>query len=302
MRGRRARRADAAAVLGARAAGRPRARRAPRSARGGVALDGSRVRVDAGDVHVDLERGRGRGRGVASTRAARAATCGRASRRACRRAARCGWASASWPIDARAVVDDTAGYHQRHTSWRWSAGVGRAVSGERVGWNLVTGVNDEPTRSERSVWVDGAPREVGPVRVRRRPLARRVRRGRRARLQRLGRARGADERAARAQRVPPAVRHVQRHAPGRHRARRGLRRDGVARRALVARGAAQSRASRWRFSSATSSFEWSAPIRSWSGSAPSSISATARSGSISPARRSISTCTSSFTSASSARL
>jgi hypothetical protein len=37
------------------------------------------------------------------------------------------------------------------------------VGGERIGWNLVTGVNDTPTGSERRVWVDGAPHEVGPV-------------------------------------------------------------------------------------------------------------------------------------------
>jgi hypothetical protein len=69
----------------------------------------------------------------------------------------------SFTIDCLGVVDDTAGYHQRHTTWTWSAGVGHAVDGARVGWNLVTGVNDPPTGSERCVWVDGAPREVGPV-------------------------------------------------------------------------------------------------------------------------------------------
>lgn len=67
------------------------------------------------------------------------------------------------PIDARAVVDDTAGYHRRRTAWRWSAGVGEAVDGRRVGWNLVVGVNDPPLRSERTVWLGGAAREVGPV-------------------------------------------------------------------------------------------------------------------------------------------
>jgi hypothetical protein len=44
-----------------------------------------------------------------------------------------------------------------------SAGVGRGVGGERIGWNLVTGVNDGPVASERTVWVDGEPVEVGPV-------------------------------------------------------------------------------------------------------------------------------------------
>jgi Protein of unknown function (DUF2804) len=57
-------------------------------------------------------------------------------------------------------VDDSAGYHARHTTWRWSAGIGRAVGGEAVAWNLVEGVHDAPESSERTVWVDGEPREV----------------------------------------------------------------------------------------------------------------------------------------------
>jgi hypothetical protein len=66
-------------------------------------------------------------------------------------------------LEAEALVDESAGYHARHTSWMWSAGVGRAAGGERVGWNLVTGVHDAPEASERSIWVDGRPSEVGPV-------------------------------------------------------------------------------------------------------------------------------------------
>src|SRR3954447_12010757 len=61
------------------------------------------------------------------------------------------------------LIDDTAGYHARETEWRWSAGVGRLGDGRAVGWNLVAGVNDPPSSSERSVWVDGVPHEVGPV-------------------------------------------------------------------------------------------------------------------------------------------
>jgi Protein of unknown function (DUF2804) len=59
-------------------------------------------------------------------------------------------------------VDDSAGYHARHTRWRWSAGLGRATSGPAVAWNLVEGVHDAPSASERTVWVDGEPHEVGP--------------------------------------------------------------------------------------------------------------------------------------------
>jgi uncharacterized protein DUF2804 len=60
-------------------------------------------------------------------------------------------------------VDESAGYHARHTAWRWSAGVGVAADGRPVAWNLVDGVHDAPVASERTVWVDGVPQEVGPV-------------------------------------------------------------------------------------------------------------------------------------------
>jgi hypothetical protein len=63
----------------------------------------------------------------------------------------------------RAVVDDSAGYHARHTAWRWSAGVGVTPEGQQLGWNLVAGLNDPPEGSERSLWVDGVDRELGPV-------------------------------------------------------------------------------------------------------------------------------------------
>jgi hypothetical protein len=66
------------------------------------------------------------------------------------------------PIDARAVIDDTAAYYPRHTHWRWSAGVGCAEDGRELAWNLVAGVNDSPSASERTVWIDGLPQEVGP--------------------------------------------------------------------------------------------------------------------------------------------
>ncbi|HXB65182.1 MAG TPA: DUF2804 family protein [Solirubrobacteraceae bacterium] len=66
-------------------------------------------------------------------------------------------------IEALAVVDDTVGHHARVTEWRWAAGVGTAPSGMPLAFNLVEGVNDPPTGSERAVWVAGAPHEVGPV-------------------------------------------------------------------------------------------------------------------------------------------
>jgi hypothetical protein len=65
-------------------------------------------------------------------------------------------------VDARAVIDDTAAYYERHTAWSWSAGVGRARDGRELAWNLVSGVNDPPTNSERTVWIDGEPYEAPP--------------------------------------------------------------------------------------------------------------------------------------------
>jgi hypothetical protein len=66
-------------------------------------------------------------------------------------------------LDCLAVVDDSAGYHPRRTRWFWSAGVGTSEAGNRLAWNLVDGINDEPSGSERAVWVDGVAHEPGPV-------------------------------------------------------------------------------------------------------------------------------------------
>jgi hypothetical protein len=67
-------------------------------------------------------------------------------------------------LDGQGVDDESAGYQARHTSWRWSAGVGTAADGRALAWNLVEGINDPPERSERAIWVDGVPHEPAPVR------------------------------------------------------------------------------------------------------------------------------------------
>jgi hypothetical protein len=66
-------------------------------------------------------------------------------------------------IEALAVIDDTVGYHARHTEWWWSAGVGESPDGTALAWNLVSGVNDPPSGSERAVWVAGEAHEAPPV-------------------------------------------------------------------------------------------------------------------------------------------
>jgi Protein of unknown function (DUF2804) len=80
-----------------------------------------------------------------------------------KRAARVRGTFAGRAFDLAGIVDESAGYHARHTAWRWSAGVGVLASGEPVAWNLVEGIHDAPEASERTVWVAGEPREVPPV-------------------------------------------------------------------------------------------------------------------------------------------
>ena len=144
---------------------------------GGVSFDGARVTIEAraqaargrasGHVSVELELDEGAGPpGVESVSSNGAG--GYTWTRKCAGVPARGTVTVDGmchALEAEAVIDDTAGYHPRHTVWRWSAGVGRAVSGERVGWNLVEGINDDPVGSERTVWVDGVPAEVGPTSI-----------------------------------------------------------------------------------------------------------------------------------------
>jgi hypothetical protein len=138
--------------------GRPIASRTTLGA-GGVRIDGSHVTVETRDVRVDIqveENG-----GVETVHEDDVWTRKQAGVPA-QGEVRVG--SRMYSLRCGAVVDDTAGYHRRHTRWIWSAGVGTATDGRNIGWNLVTGVNDSETGSERAIWVDGEPFEPGPVR------------------------------------------------------------------------------------------------------------------------------------------
>jgi hypothetical protein len=124
---------------------------------GGVRLPWGRVRVDDGVDAIDLvleaagepvEVVSRHGTGFVWTRKlpvhARGSACG-------------------VPVDARGLIDETAGYHARATAWRWCAGVGTGADGTALAWNLVEGIHDAPAGSERTVWEDGVAREVGPA-------------------------------------------------------------------------------------------------------------------------------------------
>jgi Protein of unknown function (DUF2804) len=134
-----------------------------RPGRGEVAFEGPLLRLAAGGASAELRLGDGTpvesicpsGEGWGWTRK-RAGVPVEGTVRAGDR---------EWRLDGEpaAVVDESAGYHRRHTTWRWSAGVGRSPAGTPLAWNLVTGINDPPRRSERAIWEDGRPREPDPV-------------------------------------------------------------------------------------------------------------------------------------------
>jgi hypothetical protein len=72
---------------------------------------------------------------------------------------------ASRAIDARGIVDDSAGYHERHVHWRWCAGVGVADTGRALAWNLVDGIHDDSRAGERTIWIDGDAHQPVPTRI-----------------------------------------------------------------------------------------------------------------------------------------
>lgn len=133
-----------------------------REGRRGVDLAPGHVRVrDRGvEIAIDLEEGHGVETATAygSTFAWTSKQAGLPARGTVRLDGR------EIAVDARAVVDVSAGYHPRHTRWRWSAGVGRLKDGRSVGWNLVAGIHDSPQGSERTIWIDDEePVEVEAV-------------------------------------------------------------------------------------------------------------------------------------------
>jgi Protein of unknown function (DUF2804) len=130
--------------------------------RGSVELGPGRLRINDGSVRLDLALEEDAGWEAACPHGAEHVwTRKQAGVRAQGTLALEGTAPRS--IEALAVVDDTAGYHARVTEWHWAAGVGVDPAGRALAFNLVQGVNDPPTGSERAVWVDGVAHEVAPV-------------------------------------------------------------------------------------------------------------------------------------------
>ena len=128
--------------------------------RGGVDLAPGRARVETDAVSIDLALDEGPGVEVVSPSGGSYIWTSKQAPVRARGLVRVG--EREWRVDGDEVfVDESAGYHRRHTVWRWSAGIGRAESGATVAWNLVAGVHDSARASERTVWVDGGAHEVG---------------------------------------------------------------------------------------------------------------------------------------------
>jgi hypothetical protein len=148
-------------VLWDRERGRELAHTTLRPGSSEVVLDGPRLLIDAPGLHADLRLGEAE-----------------PTESICPGESGWGWTRkrAGVPIEGAVEVpgrrlavegfgvdDESAGYQDRRTSWRWSAGVGTAGDGRAVAWNLVEGINDPPEKSERAIWVDGVPHEPAPV-------------------------------------------------------------------------------------------------------------------------------------------
>lgn len=127
-----------------------------------VHLPPGRMRVDDGSVTVDLEVDAGIPRETVTP--AGPAWIWTRKQTLVRFRGRVVLDGESIHVDELGVIDESAGYHDRHTDWEWSAGVGTLTDGRAVGWNLVAGIHDGVEDSERAVWVEGEqPVHVPPV-------------------------------------------------------------------------------------------------------------------------------------------
>jgi hypothetical protein len=129
----------------------------------GVVMAGPCVRVDSGEVRIELELDESEGIEVASPVGDRGNYIWTRKQGAAPARGLVVLEGREHRVDGPVFVDESAGYHPRHTVWKWSAGTGVAADGRALAWNLVTGVHDSPEASERTLWVDGEPGELGPV-------------------------------------------------------------------------------------------------------------------------------------------
>jgi Protein of unknown function (DUF2804) len=130
--------------------------------RSGVTVERGAVDVEAGDVRIALKLDESQGIEIVSPTSAGHYIWTR-KQADVRAVGVLELNGARHEIDGVAFIDESAGYHDRHSAWKWSAGNGLTSDGRAVSWNLVTGLHDAPQESERTLWIDREPAEVGPV-------------------------------------------------------------------------------------------------------------------------------------------
>jgi hypothetical protein len=138
-------------------------REATTTGRGGISLNGSSVRVEVTDVRIDLELEEAGGMEIVSPVGARDNYIWTRKQALVPVHGTVEVAGNRRELDGPAFIDESAGYHDRHTTWEWSAGNGRTVDGRAVAWNLVAGIHDGEHASECTVWLEEEVREVEPV-------------------------------------------------------------------------------------------------------------------------------------------
>lgn len=127
-----------------------------------VEVSADRVRVNDGDVSIDVRLDEGPGLEVV-TPSGPAYTWTR-KKGGIRARGKVQAGDVTLPVNALALVDENAGYHPRHTRWVWSGGAGLDAYGNTVAWSVISGLSDAPANRDRTLWINGVPYEVGPVR------------------------------------------------------------------------------------------------------------------------------------------
>ena len=131
--------------------------------RGGVTIESGRACVQAGGFRIDLELDEGDGVETASPAGKHYIWTRKQACVPVRGTVRREGGEEHRIDGPHGFVDESAGYHERRTAWRWSAGLGTSEDGRMVGWNLVDGVHDSARDSERTLWLDGETRELDTV-------------------------------------------------------------------------------------------------------------------------------------------
>lgn len=131
---------------------------------GRVHVEHDRIRVDDGDVVIDL-----RVTAVDDSAVEVVTPVGRnwtwTRKIAARATGHLRIGAREHALDAPALMEDNGGYHPRRAHWWWAAGAGTLTDGRSAMWNQVVGLNDCLPHTENTVWIDGSPTVTGLAQI-----------------------------------------------------------------------------------------------------------------------------------------